>query len=88
MFLFVQGSRKNKFAMLGVEAPVRQDVETQAYLSSVAFSQRGMHRLSTGEVIFARALRSVFARLSKNGVNASLETRDCWMGIALEIQRC
>jgi hypothetical protein len=40
MFLFVQGSRKNKFAMLGVEAPVRQDVETQAYLSSVAFSQR------------------------------------------------
>jgi hypothetical protein len=36
----VKGSRKNKFAMLGVEAPVRQDVKTQAYLSSVAFSQR------------------------------------------------
>jgi len=25
---------------LGVEAPVRQDVKTQAYLSSVEFSQR------------------------------------------------
>jgi hypothetical protein len=40
LFQLPQGSRKNKFAMLGVEAPVRQDVKTQAYLSSVEFSQR------------------------------------------------
>jgi hypothetical protein len=58
-----KGSRKNKFAMVGVEAPVRQDVKTQAYLSSVAFSTTppaGMHRLLNCEVIFLRALKILF----------------------------
>jgi len=35
-----QGSRKNKFAILGVEAPGWQGVKTQEYRAYSEFSQR------------------------------------------------
>jgi len=35
-----KGSRKNKFTILGVQAPARQGVETKEYLVYSVFSQR------------------------------------------------